>query len=62
MVEEMKKHDVPDWYIDSCFKIKYMFPKAHAASYLKDAVAMMWYKLHYPDEYSRIFMNRSEET
>jgi len=43
-------------------KVTYMFPKAHAASYLKDAVAMMWYKLHYPDEYSRIFMNRSEET
>ena len=39
-----------------------MFPKVHAAAYLKDAVAMMWYKLHYPDEYSRIFMNRSEET
>lgn len=43
-------------------KVTYMFPKAHAAAYLKDAVAMMWYKLHYSDEYSRIFMNRSEET
>ena len=43
-------------------KVTYMFPKVHAAAYLKDAVAMMWYKLHYPDEYSRIFMNRSEET
>ena len=43
-------------------KVTYMFPKAHTAAYLKDAVAMMWYKLHYPDEYSRIFMNRSEET
>ncbi len=43
-------------------KVTYMFPKAHAASYLRDAIAMMWYKLHYPDEYSRIFMNRSEET
>lgn len=42
-------------------KVTYMFPKAHAASYLRDAIAMMWYKLHYPDEYSRIFMNRSEE-
>ena len=43
-------------------KVTYMFPKAHAASYLRDAIAMMRYKLHYPDEYSRIFMNRSEET
>lgn len=43
-------------------KVTYMFPKAHAASYLRDAIAMMWYKLHYPDEYSRIFMKRSEET
>ena len=42
-------------------KVTYMFPKAHAESYLDDAIAMMWYKLHYPDEYSRIFMNRSEE-
>ncbi len=43
-------------------KVTYMFPKAHAASYLNDAIAMMWYKLHYPDEYSRIFMKRSKET
>ena len=42
-------------------KVTYMFPKAHAASYLKDAVAMLWYKLHYLDEYSRIFMKRSKE-
>ena len=43
-------------------KVTYMIPKAYAAAYLNDAVAMMWYKLHYPDEYSRIFMKRSEET
>lgn len=61
-VEIMENAKIPDWFIKSCFKIKYMFPKAHAAAYVMSAFRIAWFKVHKPAiYYATYFSTRFED-
>ena len=62
MEDDMKACNVPEWYLESCNKIKYMFPKAHAAAYVTNAFRIAWFKVHEPKAYyTAYFTIRADE-
>lgn len=55
--ETMREYNIPEWYIESCRKIKYMFPKAHATAYVTSAFRIAWFKVHHPIWYYCAFLS-----
>ncbi|MGL5089270.1 MAG: PolC-type DNA polymerase III [Cetobacterium sp.] len=57
----MKEHGVPEWYIESCRRIKYMFPKGHAVAYVMMAMRIAYFKVHYPLAFYAAYLSRKVE-
>lgn len=51
----LQEHNIPDWYIQSAEKVKYLFPKAHAIGYVMNEFKMAWYKVHYPEAFYKVY-------
>ena len=58
----LEKHNIPEWYIESCEKIKYVFPKAHAIGYTINEFRVAWYKVHYPKEFYKVYFEINDCT
>ena len=54
MIRGMKEAGVPEWYIESCKKVRYVFPRAHAVVYVIMFIRLLWYKVHYPEAYDTV--------
>lgn len=59
-ITEMEKIDLPNWYIDSCMKIEYMFPKAHAVAYVLMSYRIAYFKVHYPEAFYATFFTTKQ--
>ena len=57
-IDLMQKLGIPEWYIESCKKVLYLFPKAHTASYVKMAWKLAYYKLYYPEDFYTVVLRR----
>ena len=57
----MKEHNVAEWYIESCRRIKYMFPKGHAVAYVMMAMRIAYFKVHYPLAFYAAYLSRKAE-
>ena len=57
----MKEHHIKEWYIESCKRIKYMFPKGHAVAYVMMAMRIAYFKVHYPLAFYAAYLTRKIE-